>query len=124
MKIINFEIATLLENLLVFSESDKYVPMKLGFCVNKNIKILTDLLKEIEKSKNIIYTEYGTTEDGITYTIPKDNVEIAQKELNDLAMIEQEIPIQTVKYSLIENLELTMQQISSIMFMIEEDNID
>jgi hypothetical protein len=44
----------------------------------------------------------------------------AQKELNDLFNLEQELNIHVFKLDDFDNIELTVQQLSAIMFMIEE----
>jgi hypothetical protein len=52
--------------------------------------------------------------------VPAENLAAAQQELNDLFSIEQEINLHIFKLDEFDNIELTMEQLSSIMFMIEE----
>ena len=73
--------------------------------------------------RNSIIQHYGSpdSENDDTYIISKENREVAQKELDDLIEMEQEIPILKLKFSDIENLEFTMNQMEALMFMIEEE---
>ena len=71
--------------------------------------------------RQAIGAQYGIiTEDG-SFSIPPENVNAANKELEDLGNIIQEVPIQMIKFSEIdENIQLTPNQMEAIMFMIEE----
>lgn len=106
-----------------FNNNIKYFPAKILFIIHKNIKTLKELAEEIYSSRNSIIQHYGTPdeEDKESFIIPKEVQEITQKELDDLIELEQEVPILKLKFSDIENLEFTMNQMEAIMFMIEEE---
>ena len=106
-----------------FSNNIKYFPAKISFIIMKNMKNLKNFADEIYLTRDDIIQYYGNpnVEDSDIYIIPEDKKEIAQKELDDLIELEQEVPILKLKFSDIENLEFTMNQMEAIMFMIEEE---
>lgn len=105
----------------LFNNNEQYIPIKLNFIIRKNIQILYSCLDEINLGRQAIGAQYGIiTEDG-SFSIPPENVNAANKELEDLGNIIQEVPIQMIKFSEIdENIQLTPNQMEAIMFMIEE----
>lgn len=124
MKLTNQEIYMKATELSVAftNETKKYIPVKLNFAIQKNFSTLCKAQEEIEKAKIEIAKEYGElSEDGTKYLISEDKKEQAQQELNDLFSIEQDMDIKTCSLSQIENIDLTMEQMQAIMFMITED---
>ena len=105
----------------LFNNNEQYIPIKLNFIIRKNIQILYNHLDEINAGRMAIGEQYGIiTEDG-SFNIPPERVNAANKELEDLGNIVQEVPIQMIKFSEIdENIQLTPNQMEAIMFMIEE----
>lgn len=106
-----------------FNNNSKYLPAKIAFIIQKNIKVLKELSQEIYTLRDNIIKHYGAQDinDLESFIIPDEYKEIAQKELDDLIEMEQEVPILKLKFSDIENLEFTMNQMEAIMFMIEEE---
>lgn len=104
-----------------FSDDTQRLPMKFNFYLQKNKKTLTELGSDIEDSRADIIRSYGKlTEDGTQYEIPSDIVEKAQKELEDLLMLEQEVNIYMIKSNdLTDDISLTTKQMEALMFMIE-----
>ena len=108
----------------VFENDIKYLPARVAFIIIKNKLLLNQLSEEIYDMKNQIIKKYGTLKDENEeiYNIPSELLQSAQKELDDLLEVEQNIHILKLKFSDIENLEFTFNQMEAIMFMIEEDN--
>lgn len=106
-----------------FKDNTKYLPAKISFIIQKNIKMLKELSEEIYSARNNIIQNYGIQdeEDKDSFIIPKEFQEITQKELDDLIEMEQEVNILKLKFSDIENLEFTMNQMEALIFMIEEE---
>lgn len=106
-----------------FNDNSKYFPAKITFIIQKNISILKKLSEEIYLIRDNIIQHYGSpdSENNETYMISEEYRDIAQKELDDLIEMEQEVLILKLKISDIENLEFTMNQMEAIMFMIEEE---
>lgn len=104
-----------------FADNTQRLPMKVNFYLQKNKKTLVELGQDIEESRLDIIRNYGElTEDGTQYSIPTSNIEAAQKELEDLLNLEQEVNIYMIKSdSLPDDISLTTGQMEAIMFMID-----
>jgi hypothetical protein len=123
MKITNKEIyEKVAEITAAFSNETKYIPIKLNFAIQKNLATFSALQQEIETARLKIAAEYGELDaENQRYIINKENEQKASQELNDLFNIEQEVDIRTCSLSQIEGIDLTLEQMQSIMFMIVED---
>ena len=120
MKLTNQEITTYAQSLSTFNIDIK-LPVRINFFLQKNIQTIMTAFQEIETAKLGIGKEYGEPEEsGTSYRIPPEKMEIVQSELNDLFSIEQELSIHIFKLDDFDGIELTYQQMSAIMFMVEE----
>lgn len=109
------------QQLTVFSNSDIKLPVRINFFLQKNIRTIMSAATEIEQTKMSIAAEYGVPNSTQTgYDIPVENIQIVNQELTDLFNLEQELPIHIFKLDDFEGLEFTYQQMSALMFMIEE----
>lgn len=104
-----------------FADNTQRLPMKVNFYLQKNKKTLVELGQDIEESRLDIIRNYGElTGDGTQYSIPADKIEAAQKELEDLLTLEQEVNIYMISAdSLSDDISLTTGQMEAIMFMID-----
>ena len=108
-------------NKLAFFNIEGKLPMKINFFLQKNIQTLAAAGQEIEQARMKVAQEYGTlNEDGTQFIVPPEKMFEAQKELNDLFNLEQDLSIHIFKLDDFDGIELTYQQLSTIMFMIEE----
>lgn len=123
MKLTNKEIYEKATEIAVaFSNETKYIPVKLNFAIQKNLLTLSKLREEIEKNRVHIAEIHGELNaDKTQYEIKKEYIEKVSQELEDLFNIEQEVEIKTCSLSQIETIDLTMEQMQAIMFMITED---
>lgn len=123
MKLTNHEIYEKATEITVaFSNETKYIPVKLNFAIQKNLSVLSKLKEEIEKSRIEIASQYGKlNEEQTQFIVDKENRDKAEQELNDLFTMEQEVDIRTCSLSQIEGIDLTLEQMQAIMFMITED---
>ncbi len=124
MKLTNNQIYSNANSLLQefdASCADMKLPVKINFYLQKNIQTLKALATEIEENRLAIVRQYGSlTEDGSAYSIPADKVEEAQKELNDLFALEQDVQIYKISIdNLSDDMTLTMSQMEALMFMID-----
>ena len=104
-----------------FADFKSYIPAKANFVIQKNFSTLAAAVKEIEKARMEVAQHYGTaSENGMQYEIPKENMEIVNKELNELFSIEQELDIRMIAIDDLGNAEFTPAQMQAIMFMIED----
>lgn len=104
-----------------FADSTQRLPMKVNFYLQKNKKTLMSLGQDIESSRMEIINTYGEiSEDGTQYVIPQEKIELAQKELEDLLNLEQEVQIYKINIdNLPDDIILTTGQMEAMMFMIE-----
>ena len=120
MTLTNNQIYNYATNLVALNIEQK-MPVRINFFLQKNIKEILKLAQEIEIAKISIAQEFGTlNEAGTSYIVPAGQLEAAQQELNDLFSLEQEVNLHIFKLDDFDGIELTYQQLSSIMFMIEE----
>lgn len=105
----------------VFSDNTQKFPMKINFCLQKNKKTLINLGQDIEEARKQIFENYGTlSEDGDHYMILSENIDVAQRELEDLLNLEQEVNICMIPAEgLTNDISLTAAQMEALMFMIE-----
>lgn len=110
------------QQLQCFNEGNIKLPVKINFYLQKNILVISQAAEEIERHRRSIGDRFGELSlDGTIYEISPENIEAANRELNDLFSLEQDLPIHMFKLSDFDGIELTYQQMSAIMFMIEED---
>lgn len=121
MKFTNQKIYEYGQKLSIFSNCNIKLPVRINFYLQKNIQLIQQAFQEIEQARLSIGAQFGTVnEERNGYDISPENIAAANKELNDLLNLEQEIPIHIFNLSDFDNIELTYQQLSAIMFMIEE----
>ena len=121
MKFTNNEIYNYATGFSSIFNSEIYIPAKANFFIQKNIATFAAAAQEIDKSRMGIAKHYGIlSEDGTRYDIPDDKIAEANKELNDLFNIEQELDIKTFKIDDLGNGEFTPNQMQLLMIMIEE----
>ena len=120
MKINNNQVYVYATNLAQFNIEQK-MPVKINFFLQRNIQTIQKLAEEIDVARLDIAEQFGElNEEGTSYQIPPHNIAAAQQELNNLFALEQEVNIHMFKLDEFDGIELTMEQLSAIMFMIEE----
>jgi aspartokinase len=104
-----------------FTDNTQRLPMKVNFYLQKNKNTLMSLAQDIESSRTEIINTYGEiSEDGTQYTIPQEKIKLAQKELEDLLNLEQEVQIYKINIdNLPDDIILTTGQMEAMMFMID-----
>lgn len=121
MKLNNQQIYEYGQKLTIFSNNNSKMPVRINFYLQKNIQIITQAAEEIERTRLSLAAQYGTINETQTgYDIPNEYIETINHELNDLFNLEQELNIHQFKLEDFDNIELTYQELSAIMFMIEE----
>ena len=120
MKLTNQQIYEYASMLPTFSIEGR-LPVKINFFLQKNIQIIAAAGREIEEARLNIAREFGElNEEGTQFIMPPEKMAAANKELNDLFNLEQDLNIHIFKLDDFDGIELTYQQLSAIMFMIEE----
>ena len=109
------------QKLAIFNDSNLKLPVRINFYLQKNIQLIQQAAQDIEQARFNIGAQYGTlNSEGTGYDIPSDNINIVNNELNDLFDLEQELNIHMFKIDDFGDIDLTYQQMSAILFMIEE----
>lgn len=120
MKLTNNQIYTYASNLAAFN-IDVKLPVRINFYLQKNIQLIQTLAQEIDAARINIGKEFGElNSEGTAYNVPPEKMAAAQSELNDLLSLTQDINIYMLSLDDFDGIELTMQQLDAIMFMIEE----
>lgn len=117
----NSQIYNYANQLQSFNLNDCKLPVRIGFFLQKNIQTIVAAGQEIEAARIQIAQTFGElSEDGTQFIVPPTKMMDAQKELNDLFKLEQDLNIHIFKLDEFDGIELTYDQMSAIMFMIEE----
>ena len=104
-----------------FNNCNIKLPVKVNFFLQKNIQTLQMFFKEIEEARINIAKSYGEYDaENNVFNFPPEKIALAQKDLEELFVIEQEVQIRTFKLDDFADIELTYKQMSALMFMIEE----
>jgi hypothetical protein len=105
------------------SESNIQLPVKVNFYFQKNMNALVAMAKELEEERTNIIVKYGTPdpEDPDRVTLAPEKLDEANKELNDLFGLEQEVAINAIELDWFEGINMTPQQVVAITFMIKDE---
>lgn len=118
----NLEIYTTAQALMENITTDMNLPVKVGFYIQKNMKKMTELAQEIEKSRMEIFDKYGEKdEENNQYKFDKSVQEQVQKELNDLFDLTQDVKTNMLELDWFDNIDLNANQIAAISYMIADD---
>ena len=101
------------------NNNDLQMPVAVIFSIEKNKQTLMTVAQDVEKYRMDIIKKYGEEVDG-NYNVPQDKIEIANKELQDLFSIEQEVNIYKFNIEDLGDIKLTSNQMDAILFMIED----
>ena len=101
------------------NDNDLQMPVAVLFSIEKNKQTLMAIAQDVEKYRMDIIKKYGEEVDG-NYNVPQDKIEIANKELQDLFSIEQEVNIYKFNIEDLGDIKLTSNQMNAILFMIED----
>lgn len=121
----NLEIYTTAQALMENITTDINLPVKVGFYIQKNMKKMTELAQEIEKSRMEIFDKYGEKdEENNQYKFDKSVQEQVQKELNDLFNLTQDVKTNMLELDWFDDIDLNANQIAAISYMIADDDED
>ena len=119
----NLEIYTTAQALMESITTDINLPVKVGFYIQKNMKKMTELAQEIEKSRMEIFDKYGEKdEENNQYKFDKSVQEQVQKELNDLFDLTQDVKTNMLELDWFDDIDLNANQIAAVSYMITDDD--
>lgn len=121
MKLSNYTIYNAAQKInSAFTQKSQYLPAKINFFIQKNAQTLTLAAEEIEKNRISIIQHYGVSDpESGNVEVPEDKFAEASKELEDLFSIEQDLPIHMIDINKFGDIELSLEQMNAIMFMVE-----
>ena len=104
-----------------FNDNEIYMPAVIAYSIQKNKKVLLEIAEEIELTRMNIIQHYGEIQENGQYLVSKENIDKANKELEELLSIQQEIKIYLCPIEAFDDIKFTSIQMGAIMFMIDED---
>ena len=105
-----------------FDDNENKMSVAIAYAIQKNKQTLVTIAKEIEQNRHIILTRYGTLQEDGNFFIPKEAIAEANSELQKLLQIQEEVKIYTLTLEELQSIQLTMSQMNTLMFMIDEDS--
>lgn len=124
MKLTNNQISEHSKVLLAsFTNGKQNFPVRVNFYLQKNIRTLAALAKEIEEERVRILESLGQRNETNTEYIFENDLKKQQaiQELQDLFELTQDVQIYTFKLEdLDKDLSLSLEQMSAILFMIDD----
>lgn len=104
-----------------FNDAEILMPAAISFSVAKNKKTLFALAEDIERYRVDIFNKYEAKLENNRISILPERVEAANKELDDLLKISQEVNIYTFSIEELKDISFTSSQMEAILFMIDEE---
>ena len=105
----------------VLNSETRYMPAKIAYFIHKNKTKILEHFNIIEQSRFGIIRHYGTLDEPTgSYNVPSELLVKANKELEELLQIEQDIDISMIKLDDLVELDFTFEQMEALSFMIEE----
>lgn len=104
-----------------FNDNESYMPAAIAYSIQKNKTTLIEIAEDVEKRRLDIIQHYAIEQDGESFKIDPSEVNAANKELNDLLNIQQELKIYTFRIDEISDVKLTSAQMQSLMFMVDDE---
>lgn len=115
----NIELLEIYQGLEKVSSVETNIPVSEGFKIIKNKNAIKRELEAFEEMRNAIVSKYADDNGEVKKDDP--NFETCLKEVSELGNQEcEDISFKKIKLSALENLELPMNVISAITFMIED----
>ena len=131
----NIEIETIVNSLdsstSIRNSSDpaKKLPIKLLWKIEKNYKTLRSLVDQLHAMRDTIVSKYSTDEKSVEETLESGEtirkvkpefLDEWRTELEELAQVENDVEIDTISITEIENLDMVPGDFATIKFMVEE----
>lgn len=106
----------------IVNDKELKFPAKVNYAIQKNFKTLYSIYQELEIERVRVCQEYSTgLENGVYLFEDAEKRELAEKELNDLMVMEQEVNIMKFSIDALGDIELTSRQMDVLMNMIKDD---
>lgn len=97
-----------------------YLSAAAAFSIQKNKQNFLNIANEIEEARMQLLNKYNVSKISGEIQIAPENIEIANKELQDLLNIEEEVKIYTFSIEELDGIKFTPLQMDAILFMIKD----
>jgi len=111
------------ESLIKFAKTD--VPVKIAYWLSKDIQKFNIEFKAFEEARSKLFEKYGkkqvneeTKQEQLV--IKPENIEIFQKEINELLKTEVEVEVHKIKLESLGEIKLSTFDLGVLQFIIEE----
>lgn len=121
MKMSNKDILEITEGLGNIIQDQSQLPASVSYSVVRNFKILSSIAEDIYNERKKIIERYGEQVDDITYSIPEEKRNAANKELNDLLAVNTSVPLATFSIDILQGYDIPLKVMSILYFMVEAD---
>lgn len=121
MKMSNKDILEITEGLSNIVQDQSCLPASVSYSVIRNLKILSSIAEDIYNERKKIIERYGEQVDDITYSIPEEKRDAANKELNDLLAVNTSVPLATFSIDILQGYDIPLKVMNILYFMVEAD---
>ena len=121
MKMSNKDILEITEGLNNIVQDQSCLPASVSYSVIRNLKILSSIAEDIYNERKKIIERYGEQVDDITYSIPEEKRDAANKELNNLLAVNTSVPLATFSIDILQGYDIPLKVMNILYFMVEAD---
>ena len=121
MKMSNKDILEITEGLSNIVQDQSCLPASVSYSVIRNLKILSSIAEDIYNERKKIIERYGEQVDDITYSIPEEKRDAANKELNNLLAVNTSVPLATFSIDILQGYDIPLKVLNILYFMVEAD---
>lgn len=121
MKMSNKDILEITERLSNIVQDQSCLPASVSYSVIRNLKILSSIAEDIYNERKKIIERYGEQVDDITYSIPEEKRDAANKELNNLLAVNTSVPLATFSIDILQGYDIPLKVMNILYFMVEAD---
>lgn len=121
MKMLNKDILEITEGLSNIVQDQSCLPASVSYSVIRNLKILSSIAEDIYNERKKIIERYGEQVDDITYSIPEEKRDAANKELNNLLAVNTSVPLATFSIDILQGYDIPLKVMNILYFMVEAD---
>lgn len=100
--------------------ANRRLPARTSFAIVRNSKILQPIVEDIQAAYNELIMKYAEPVEEDKFRVKQENMKDFTTELNSLYNLDTDIQIVKIKFADIENLELSLEEIEALYFMIED----
>lgn len=102
------------------------LPIGLSMTVSRNVEIFRREITPIAEKLNVLYKKHGTEDEKEPgrFTVPKENIDALNKDVEELMAVEIDAPFTTLKASALEaaGVRLAAAETSAILWLIDAEN--